>query len=68
MTGLSIDWGDDKPGGMIAKAYCSAPHPDHPMAVWCRRQPGHPGDHAAYVFSISRPEYWPNQPAEEVPW
>lgn len=26
--------------------------------VFCTRLKGHPGDHAAYVFSIVTPEHW----------
>jgi hypothetical protein len=32
------------------------PHP----TVFCRLFRGHPGDHAAYTFSIQKPEMWPD--------
>ena len=56
-----------KPGGVDVRNSCSAPHPENPDDpndtaaewVWCRRRPGHDGDHAAYVFSVITPEYWP---------
>jgi hypothetical protein len=36
--------------------------------VHCRRPKGHDGHHAAFVFSISTPETWPNYRDEEPPF
>ena len=40
----------------------------HPLGgpVQCRRLPGHSGDHATYVFKISKPETWPNAPEDDT--
>lgn len=46
------------PDNIFGSRFCSSPHPSAPH-VYCRRQPGHPGDHAAYVHKISQPESWP---------
>lgn len=46
------------PTGVFGRTFCSARHPNAD-GVWCRRQPHHDGDHAAYVFSIRTPESWP---------
>lgn len=50
---------DERPGGVQGKSFCSSPHPTD-QYVWCRRQPGHDGDCAAYAFSIIEPDTWPN--------
>jgi len=47
-----------RPGGVYGTHYCSAPHPTAD-GVYCRRQPGHDGDHAAYTFSMLHPDRWP---------
>lgn len=43
--------------GVLSNGFCSEPHPDE-QYVWCRRQPGHTGQHAAFVFSIRTPTAW----------
>jgi hypothetical protein len=45
-------------GGVWGEIFCSKPHPTRPD-VWCRRQPHHSGDCAAFTFKISQPEHWP---------
>jgi hypothetical protein len=58
-TDIGIDYIKvfERPGGFLARYFCSSPHPSE--HVWCRRQPGHAGNHSAFVFSISTPEEWP---------
>lgn len=57
-------------GGFQNRGYfCGVAHPENPPAdteedyefVFCRRLPHHDGsDHAAFRFSISVPETWPD--------
>lgn len=54
-----------RPGGVDARIFCSHPHPTDQFA-WCRRQPGHPGEHAAFTFSIKHPETWPGLQVVEI--
>lgn len=61
-----------RPGGAgglgRGRVFCCVAHPDNPSPdvdpdgefVFCRRLVGHEGDHAAFAFSISVPESWPN--------
>lgn len=51
---LEIDW----PDNVFGRDFCSVMHPTE-EGVYCRRQPGHPGDHAAFVHKITEPESWP---------
>ena len=55
------------PNNPYGAAFCSSPHPDHRFtdedgntlpSVFCRRQPGHDGAHAAFIHKISEPEHW----------
>lgn len=61
-----------RPGGFGgASVFCSAPHPDNPDPEvepdnfdfhFCRRMPHHDGsDHAAFTYSISKLEEWPDE-------
>jgi hypothetical protein len=49
---MNIGW----PDNLFKSTYCSTPHPSGD--AWCRRQPGHPGDHSAFIHKISEPETW----------
>jgi len=51
-----IDW-IAWPDNIFGSHFCSSPHPTA-SGVYCRRQPEHEGDHAAYVHKISQPESW----------
>lgn len=51
---MNVNW----PDNFMGSSFCSSKHPSKEF-VYCRRQKKHPGDHAAYVFSITEPESWP---------
>lgn len=68
-AGLNMDM-YRRAGGFLGDKFCGAPYPgnpDHDLEPnnfdfhFCRRFPHHDGsDHAAFTFSISVPETWPD--------
>jgi hypothetical protein len=64
---MSVEVVHKRDGGLYGRFYCSAAHHTR-NDVWCRRQPGHDGDHAAFVFLISKPEYWKDASERPAPF
>lgn len=54
-----------RPGGVDGRIFCSSPHPTDTFA-WCRKMPGHSGDHAAFTFKISDLSTWPGLQVVEI--